>query len=299
MHVLHVPDEVHDGAATPLEELLSLLGRGFAGLPPDAAAVLEQRPERAGCRKEQGVEQGEWARPERRQVGHEVAHPLHVAQLLVDRQHDRRFPDVRVDADASRQVLLGLVRREPRPVRKRVDACARGQLVVEPGNCELQRVRVAVVAVQQDDPREADVRQRHADIADDVHERIHAEVHEPVRSAVVVRDPERDRRPDDRLQLRRRSLRHLERNVDVRPERPVIAVILGRADGDDHRVAAPLEVLAHLEVRHLRHEERARHPYSSPSPLRCSRDRRIASVTSASGGHGSPWNSSSTEYGPS
>ena len=39
--------------------------------------------------------------------------------------------------------------------------------------------------------------------------------------------------------------------------------------------------------------------YESPSEVRCSRERRIASVTSSSGGHGSPSNSISTESGPS
>ena len=39
--------------------------------------------------------------------------------------------------------------------------------------------------------------------------------------------------------------------------------------------------------------------YESPSELRCSYERRIAASTSASGGHGSPWNSISTESGPS
>ena len=88
-------------------------------------------------------------------------------------------------------------------------------------------------------------------------ERVHAHVDEAVRAAVVVRDAERDRRPDERLELGSGPLRHLERDVDVGPERAVVAVVLGRADGDDHRAPAPLQVLAHLEVRHLGHEDRA------------------------------------------
>ena len=73
--------------------------------------------------------------------------------------------------------------------------------------------------------------------------------------------------PDERIELRRRTLRDLERDVDVRPQRPVVAVILGRADRDDDRPAALLQVLAHLEVRHLRHEERARHQYPERSQV--------------------------------
>ena len=42
----------------------------------------------------------------------------------------------------------------------------------------------------------------------------------------------------------------------------MVAVVLGRADRDDHHRAAVLEVLAHLEVRHLRHETRAGHQLS-------------------------------------
>ena len=55
-----------------------------------------------------------------------------------------------------------------------------------PRDRELERVRVAVVAVQQHDPREADVGQREADVAHQVHERVHAQVDEAVGAAVVV-----------------------------------------------------------------------------------------------------------------
>ena len=124
---------------------------------------------------------------------------------------------------------------------------------------ELERVRVAVVPVQQHDPAEADVGQRQADVAHDIQERVHAKVHEAVRPAVVVRDPERDRRADEGVQVGRRALGDLERDVDVGPQGPVVAVVLGRADRHDYGPSAALQVLAHLEVRHLRHEQRAGH----------------------------------------
>ena len=107
-------------------------------------------------------------------------------------------------------------------------------------------------------------------------------------------EAERDRRADERVELLGGAFAHLERDVDVRPERPMVAVIFCRADRHEDRAAAALQVLAHLEVRHLRHV--ALHP--RPSLFRCSRDPRIAAFTSASGGHGSPLNSISTEYGP-
>ena len=109
--------------------------------------------------------------------------------------------------------------------------------------------------------------------------------------------------PTSALELGRCPLRDLERDVDVRPQRPVVAVILGRAHRDDHRAARRLQVLAHLEVRHLGHVEIERASAFSLRELRasrrCSYERRIARVTSASGGHGSPWNSISTAIGPS
>ena len=114
-----------------------------------------------------------------------------------------------------------------------------GQVVVEARDRELEGVRVAVVPVEQDDPREADVRQREADVAHEVEKRVHPHVDEAVRAPVVVCDAERDRRPDERLELGRRALRDLERDVDVRPQRAVVAVVLGRADGHDHPSARP------------------------------------------------------------
>ena len=99
--------------------------------------------------------------------------------------------------------------------------------------------------------------------------------------------------PTSAVDLRRRPLRHLERDVDVGPERPVVAVILGRADGDDHRAPAPLQVLAHLQVRHLRHEDRPGH--QEAQALQVLVRAPHASLTSSSGGQGSPVNSSSTE----
>ena len=74
---------------------------------------------------------------------------------------------------------------------------------------------------------------------------------------VVVGDAERHRRPDESVELGRGALGDLHRDVDVGPERAVVAVILGRADRDDHRAAAAVEVLLHLEIRHLGHEDRA------------------------------------------
>ena len=203
-----------------------------------------------------------------------------------------------MNPDATRQVLLRLLRAEAGPIGEWIDANAFRQLVVDPRRRELERVRVAVVAVQQHDPREADVGERPAHVADELEERVHANMDEAVRAAVVCGEPEGDRRADERAELRRRALRHLERDVDVRPERPVIPVVFGRADGHDHHPAAALQVLAHLQVCHLRHIERARHRYSSPSDVKCWYERRIAAFTSSSDGHGSPLNSISTEYGP-
>ena len=123
-----------------------------------------------------------------------------------------------------------------------------------------------------------------------------------MRAPVVVCYAERDRRPHERLELGSRTLRDLERDVHVRPQRAVVAVVLGRPDGNDDPPPASLQVLAYPEVSHLGHEDGRGHPgasYESPSEVRCSRERRIASVTSSSGGHGSPSNSISTESGPS
>ena len=136
---------------------------------------------------------------------------------------------------AAGEVLLRLLRRHPGPVRERVHAGALRQVVVEPRDRELEGVRVAVVPVEQDDPREADVRQREADVAHEVEKRVHPHVDEAVRAPMVVCDAERDRWPDERLELGRRALRDLERDVHVRPERAVVAVVLGRADRDDDR----------------------------------------------------------------
>ena len=149
--------------------------------------------------------------------------------------------------------------------------------------------------VDERDPLEAGLRERDADVPQHRDERREPDVDDPARAAVIGREPERHRRPDERVELLGGALAHLERDVDVRPERPVVAVILGRADRDEHRAAAALQVLAHLEVRHLGHVALHRRPSAS----RCSREPRIAAVTSASGGHGSPLNSISTEYGPS
>ena len=119
-------------AAQP-EELLALLGGRLARSAPDAAAVLEQRPERAGGREEERVEDGEEARAQLRQLGDEVAHPLHVAEVWVDREHRGRLADVRMDPHRSRQVLLGLLRLQPGPVRERVDTRPLGELVERTG----------------------------------------------------------------------------------------------------------------------------------------------------------------------
>ena len=74
------------------------------------------------------------------------------------------------------------------------------------------------------DPREPDIAEGQADVADKVQERVHAEMDQTVRAPMVVGDPERDRRADQRPKLGRRALRHLERDVDVGPERAVVAV---------------------------------------------------------------------------
>src|SRR5947207_10749522 len=111
---------------------------------------------------------------------------------------------------------------------------------------------------------------------------------------MIRREPERNRRADECVELLGGSLADLERDVDVGPQRPVVAVVLGGADGNEHRAAAAAEVFLDLEVRHLGHVAL----HWSPSPRRCSYDCRIASFTWSSGGHGSPENSSSTEYGP-
>src|SRR5690348_11156112 len=87
---------------------------------------------------------------------------------------------------------------------------------------------------------------------------------ETMRAPVVMCDTERDRWPDERLQLRRGALRDLEWDVNVGPERAVVAVILGGADRDDDRTSAALEVLPNREVRHFRHEQRALHLLLEP-----------------------------------
>src|SRR2546430_9508352 len=87
---------------------------------------------------------------------------------------DRRLADVGVNPDAARQVLLRLLRAEAGPIGEWIDANAFRQLVVDPRRRELERVRVAVVAVQQHDPREADVGERPAHVADELEERVHA-----------------------------------------------------------------------------------------------------------------------------
>src|SRR5581483_4069705 len=68
VHLLHVAQEVHDRLRRPAEELLALLRRRLARRAPDAATLLEERPERAGRRLEERVEQRERARTQLAQV---------------------------------------------------------------------------------------------------------------------------------------------------------------------------------------------------------------------------------------
>src|SRR6266540_5980516 len=134
VHVLHVAHEIDDGAGRPPEELLALLGRRLAWLAPDAAAVLQQRPERAGRRQEERIEERERVGSQLGQLRREVADAIHVAELLADCKDDRRLADVGVDARAPGEVLLGLLGLHARPVRERVDPRALRQLVVEAGH---------------------------------------------------------------------------------------------------------------------------------------------------------------------
>src|SRR6185503_20346387 len=141
------------------------------------------------------------------------------------------------------------------------------------------------------DSLEARLGEGDADVPQQRDERREPDVDDPARAAVIWRKAERDRRADERVELLGGPFAHLERYVDVGPERPMVAVILCRADRHEDGAAAALQVLAHLEVRHLRHVA----PHPRPSLFSSSRDPRIAAFTSASGGHGSPLNSTSTE----
>src|SRR5262245_20950583 len=85
VHVVEVAHEVDDCSRAPPEELLALLRRRFARRAPDAAALLQDRPERAGGRQEDGIDDRERARPQLRELRHEVPDAIHVAEAFVDR----------------------------------------------------------------------------------------------------------------------------------------------------------------------------------------------------------------------
>src|SRR5437667_5771354 len=101
VHVLQVAREVDDRTRAPAEELFAFLHRRLARVAPDAAALLEQRPEGPGRGEKHGGDQCGRARPQLGERRHERAHPPHAAQLLVDRAHYRRLAHARVSADAA------------------------------------------------------------------------------------------------------------------------------------------------------------------------------------------------------
>ncbi len=78
--------------------------------------------------------------------------------------------------------------------------------------------------------------------------------HETREPDVRVRQRVVDRRRDDGANLRRDPPRDFLRNQDVGQERPMRAVLLGRARRDDHGVVA-LEKGFDLESRHLAEED--------------------------------------------
>jgi hypothetical protein len=227
---------------------------GAPQTPPPSSSSVQNDPGvdwNSGSRSANG--------PELAQVGREVAGPLHVHEVGVDREHGRGLADVRVQARLAREVLRRALGGKRLPVREREHTRSLRKRVEELRGGVRQRPRVHVVAVQQDDAAEAGVGERRADVSDERDERVEPQVDEPVRPAVVVGEPEGDRRRDKRVELRSRAPGDLERDVDVRPQRPVVAVVLRGADGHDHPAAAALEVPAHLEVRHLGNEDRAGH----------------------------------------
>ena len=71
-----------------------------------------------------------------------------------------------------------------------------------------------------------------------------------------------------------------------------------RGDGDDARASGLRRPGAGVGLAHeaAAHDRDVDHP--RPSAFRCEQARVIDALTSASGGHGSPWNSISTESGP-
>ena len=127
VHRLHVAHEVDDRRGPPLEELLALLGGRLARIAPDPAPLLEQRPEGAGRRQEDRVEERQRVVREPVELRHEVAHALHVAEGGVDCQHRGGLADGSRDARAPREVGLGLLGLEPLPVGERETRTPRGR----------------------------------------------------------------------------------------------------------------------------------------------------------------------------
>ncbi len=76
------------------------------------------------------------------------------------------------------------------------------------------------------------------------------------------------------------------------------ALVRARRDGDDPRAPGLRGPGARVRLAHeaAAHDRDVDHP--RPSAFRCEQARAIDALTSSSGGHGSPWNSISTESGP-
>ncbi len=177
-------------------------------------------------------------------------------------------PAVRVQPRGRPEELARLVGGHAVPVVDREGAHAGGHPLGGRGTRVGDGVRVVVVAVEEDDPREADRGVRRAQVLDQRHERRHADVDDAREPDVRIRQGVVDGRADERPDPLGDAAADLGRDDRVGQQRAVRAVLLGRAGRDDDRLGA-LERGADLGIGHLAQEHGLRlHRWSSSCPFR-------------------------------